>query len=122
MTEQVEPTTIDVSPKAASAIRARGGNLYVWRDKAGMIRARTKPPSETLAYDTFSGDGWVVHVARGIFLLHDGEADRDVRWLISWGWLPWPHLRALWESPPDPFDTSSLVEEVLSGVFKPWTG
>ena len=98
---------------AAAALRARGGILYVWRDQAGMIRARAKPPVEALSFETFYGDGWTVQIDRGI-------TSKPVRcWLIVRKRIPWPHFRAFDDPfPPSSISGGDIVGEILDGVFQ----
>jgi hypothetical protein len=35
---------IDLSPRTRAALKKRGGNLFIWRDGAGMLHARTREP------------------------------------------------------------------------------
>jgi hypothetical protein len=103
LSELAEHPRIDMSPGTAAALRQRGGILYVWADKAGMVRARTNPPVEALDYDTFSGNGWSLHVDRGIAPAH--------RWLIKWRRLPWPHFRAFY-NPVDPDTLDGIIDGI----------
>jgi hypothetical protein len=101
---------IEMSPAAVAALRARGGNLYVWAEGAGLLRARAKnPPRESISYDTFSSDGCSIHVDQGI--------EPATRWLIKWTRLPWPHFQAFYNpSKPETFD--KLVEGIIDGITR----
>ena len=83
-----------LNEKTAAALRARGGNLYVTKDAAGLPRARTDPPEGALSLTTISGDGWFVHVDPTMGPAH---------WVIKWTRLPWPRFRLLFPGGSLPF-------------------
>ena len=88
---------IEMTRAAVSALRARGGNLYLWVEGAGLLRARANPPRKSNGYDTFSSNGGSIHVDQGI--------KPASRWLIKWTRLPWPHFQAFYNpSRPDTLD------------------
>jgi hypothetical protein len=107
MSEPAEPTRVEMSEATATALRKRGGSLYVWEDAAGMIRTSTNPPPESLLYDTFTGEGWAVHV--------DREIVPPPRWVIKRQRLPWPRFRAL----INPLDRH-IAEDAGDGLLTGW--
>ena len=70
-----ESPQIEMTLAAVSALRARGGNLYLWAEGAGLLRVRANPPRKSISYDTFSSNGCSIHVDQGI--------KPASRWLIS---------------------------------------
>jgi len=101
-------TRIEMNEKTVAVLRARGGNLYVWTDGAGMPRARTAPPPEPISFATTPGDGWSVHI--------DSTIAPPPRWVIHWTRLPWPHFRALY-NPPESLRSGIDVFDVIVAWF-----
>jgi hypothetical protein len=87
------PTIVQMSPAAASALRQRGGNLYVWVVGIGVLKAGTEPPSGG-SFDSIRGDDWIVHIDRSL--------QPTERLGISWTRLPWPHFKAIPNPASDP--------------------
>ena len=94
---------IEMTLAAVSALRARGGNLYLWVEGAGLLRAKAKPPRESISYDTFSSNGCSIHV--------DQNIKPASRWLIKWTRLPWPHFQAFY-NPSKPGTLDTLIGEI----------
>ncbi|MDX6480368.1 MAG: hypothetical protein QOG85_878 [Gaiellaceae bacterium] len=103
MTEPVEPPAIVMSPKTVAALRARGGSLYVWADKAGMLHARATPPPEAISYETVFSHDCTIHI--------DVELAFAVRWRITWKRLPWPHFDAVLNADT----TGGILDGLLGG-------
>ena len=91
---------IDLDPKTVSALRSRGGNLYIWADQAGMLCARATPPYEAIRFDTFFRHDCSIHIDQGIY--------PALRWRIRWKRLPWPHFTAIYNA-----DTSSGILDAI---------
>ena len=100
---------IEMSPAAVSALHARGGNLYLWAEGAGLLRARANPPRESISYDTFSSNGCSIHVDQGI--------EPASRWLIKWTRLPWPHFQVFY-NPSKPETVDNLIEGIIDGITR----
>jgi hypothetical protein len=83
----------EMSSRTVAALRARGGNLYIWWDngQAALLRAAAKPPRGGIEFETFSCPGALVHL--------DREIAPTGRWLVQWKRLPWPHFRVLFDPP-----------------------
>jgi hypothetical protein len=107
--EPLEPPEFDMSLRTADAIRARGGNLYLWLDKTGIC-ARATMPSEAISYETFSSHGCSIRVDREI-------AGGGGRWRIAWKRFPWPHFAAVFHADSDGGDGGGIIDAILSA---PW--
>ena len=104
-----ESPQIEMTLAAVSALRARGGSLYLWAEGAGLLRAKAKPPRESISYETFSSNGCSIHV--------DQTIKPASRWLIKWTRLPWPHFQAFYNpSRPETFD--GFAERIIDGIFR----
>ena len=99
-----------MSPRTVAALRRRGGSLYIWMDKAGLLRGRAIPPAEPITYNTFLHESCSIHI--------DAEFVPGKRWVVQWKLLPWPHFRVLYDPPPP---SSSAARGFLEGIFDaPW--
>jgi hypothetical protein len=101
--EDLPRYAFQIGAKTDAALQARGGNLYITSDSAGLPRARTAPPERGIPLTTISGDGWFVHVESTI-----GPA----YWEVKWTRLPWPHFAL--RIPTDGLPTGSWVGAVLN--------
>lgn len=112
MSEAAESTKVEMSSATASALRERGGNLYIWVVGAGMVRTSLNPPDDPARFDRFSGDGWSVHVDRDI--------EPPTRWVIKRKRLPRPRFIALYDPLDSEWSRPSLGD-VVEGVLNiPW--
>jgi hypothetical protein len=100
---------IEMTLAAVSALRARGGNLYLWAEGAGLLRAKANPPRKSISYDTFSSNGCSIHVDQGI--------EPASRWLIKRTRLPWPHFQAFY-NPSEPETLDGVVDRLIDGIFR----
>jgi hypothetical protein len=89
--ESSESPEFEMNPATVTAIRDRGGNLYIWADQAGLLQARATAPAEQIIYDPYFSHGCSIHIDRGI-----GRIDRLH---VTWKRLPWPHFSAVYTSP-----------------------
>jgi hypothetical protein len=100
---------VDASPQiemtlaAVSALRARGGNLYLWAEGSGLLHARANPPRKSISYETFSSNGCSIHVDQGI--------EPASPWLIKWTRLPWPHFQAFY-NPSKPDTLHGIIDRI----------
>jgi hypothetical protein len=109
MSEPEESSRILMSPKTAAALRERGGTLYLWADKAGLLRARTTPPPHSITYDTVVLDGCSIYVEQGI-----APAAADWIWELVWHRFPWPRFAAT------PKLRRSTLDGIVDGINVPW--
>ena len=110
MDEIVEAPEFEMSPRTVAALRRRGGNLYIWMDRVGLLRARASPPVELFTYNTLFREGCSIHI--------QGDLDPAGLWVVRWKLLPWPHFRVFYD--PDP-PTGTAVGGLLDGIFEaPW--
>lgn len=106
--EPIERPVFEMSPATVSAIRRRGGNLYIWNDKASLLRARATASTESITYNTFLREGCSIHI--------DGDFDPGERWVIQWKRLPWPHFRALYD-PVAPSTGGDIISGILEALL-----
>jgi len=109
MTEDREPTRIEMSAVTAQALRDRGGTLYVWAEGVGMTHARTTPPGGSTSFETYQGAGWVVQI--------DRELVRPPIWVIKWRRLRWPRFVAL---PAASSNVNLKIDAGLTGLSGIW--
>ena len=107
-TEELPRYAFQIGARTVAALHARGGNLYITRDRAGLPRARTTPPEGAIPLTTISGDGWFVHVDSAI---------EPAYWAVKWTRLPWPHFAL--RTPTDDLPTGSWVGAVLGDLPLP---
>jgi hypothetical protein len=101
-----------MSPSTASALRERGGNLYVTAVGTGMLRTSMNSPDDPARFDRFSGEGWSVYVDRDI--------EPPTRWVIKWTRWPRPHFAALHDPPDSEWSRPSLGDVVEGFLRTPW--
>jgi len=103
----VVATRIDLSPATRSALKKRGGNLFIWRDGAGMLHARTQRPRASVNFETIPSDDVTLHIA--------SEIPPPKRWLVIYKRLPWPHFEPLY----DPIERGDRVSAVVDNINWP---
>lgn len=110
--EAEQSTRVEMSASTASALRERGGNLYISTVGMGMLRTSMSAPDDPARFDRFSGDGWSVYVDRDI--------DPPTRWVIKWTRWPRPHFTALHDPPDSEWSRPSLGDVVEGFLHTPW--
>jgi hypothetical protein len=102
-------TTVEASATTAAELRRRGGDLYLWLNKTGMLRVKTKPPRTPITFETIEGDGFTVHV--------DAQIKPPKMWRIIHKRLPWSRFDALYGPPTDLPVADGVIEGILRAFF-----
>ena len=102
-------TTVEASTETAAELRKRGGNLYLWLNKTGMLQVRTKPPRAPVTFETIDGDGFTVHV--------DAQIKPPTRWRIIHRRFLWSRFDALYGPPTDLPLTTDLIGKVMDSFI-----
>ncbi len=105
--EPTEPggyPAFEMTPATVDALRSRGGNLYIWSDRAGLFRASATAPDEAIAFDQLFSHGCSIHI--------DREISRDAPLIVSWKRLPWPHFSVTYEM--------RTGKGIIDAIFDAW--
>jgi hypothetical protein len=97
---------IDLSPRAGAALRKRGGHLFIWRDQAGMLHARTSEPRAFVSFERIENDDLVFYI--------ESDIEPPKRWVVTFTLFPWPHFVPF----HDPPEEGSAGNPILDHI--PW--
>ena len=80
-------TRVEVEERVAEYVTSHGGNLYVWRDEAGLEHVSLKP-QPAVEFESVEAAGFAVHF--------DTSIETPDVWKLVFHRFPVPHVRALW--------------------------
>lgn len=79
---------IRASSEVATFIRLRGGHVYVWLDRGGLVHTQTEPPSREKYFIEIQADDFRFH--------QDPSIETPAFWRLYLRRLPRAHLEAHW--------------------------
>jgi hypothetical protein len=118
MSEPTGAPEVDMTPAAVEALRARGGNLYVWGDKAGMLRARATPPADAISYHSILFEDCSIHIEQGMAPIREKHEMSRRCWRISWKRFPWPHFAVIFDAVGP--SAADAVSDAVFNDLPPW--
>lgn len=76
--------SIEIAPDAAEYLREKGGFLYLWVSKAGLLDAKTTAPAHS--------ERWSWHKVDGVRVAIGESASEPTAWTVLLRHIPWKHL------------------------------